>query len=106
MRYERLMIDCELQEETEQYIDRDLDYLNNGGEPLLDECFRTEVDLCFCWESREGYITSENFNRLRNYYVHGGNIRAKEGEKQYLDLCKENQRKTCKEGTNESIEDG
>ena len=72
MRYERLKTECVLQEETEQYIDRYLDYLNNGGDPRLDDCQRTEIDCCLRWEFREGYISADAYGRLKDYYVHGG----------------------------------
>lgn len=61
----------ELPEELEQEIDVFVHHINcESG--TSEDCYRTEIDCCAKYAKRTGKIADEQYDAVKDYYVHGG----------------------------------
>ena len=66
--YDKLKIPFDLPEELENAIDTFLNHINyeNG---MSEDCYRSEIH--FWMKDLYGKISEEDYEKLKNYYVHG-----------------------------------
>ena len=84
----------ELPEELEEAIDIFIHHINcESG--TSEDCYRSEIDSIVKYEKRRGKITEEQYDALKECYVHGGIYKAK-GRPRDLDrLDAQNEEKIC-----------
>ena len=73
--YEKLEIPFDLPEELENAIDTFLNHINYEY-GMSEDCYRSEIH--FWLKDLYGKISEEDYEKLKNYYVHGGIYKVEE----------------------------
>ena len=71
MRYNKLDIDFEIPAELQDVIEQYVTYLNNS-DGSLDDCYRTEIQLELNHCYRNGLLSAQQIELLRDYYQRQG----------------------------------
>ena len=67
-----LELDFEVPQSLQRDIDDFLEYLRTDDTQSLEDCYRTEIDCELRWCLREAKISREQYQLLKDYYVHKG----------------------------------